>query len=709
MRQRGLAQARAGPRSAGGQPASSATKARRTSCGLPSTSALTCVCAASRAVRRASGSMRAVDGDAAIACVSCVFTSECSEVARRDAGDRSDAHGATFWALCVAVLLRQGGGGRAAAAVRRRGVLLAGRPAPGAAYSDLPGLTAWLTRLGVERRRAITHWRCVRRSCCSAALVPWLVARIAAREFGAAARLAGRHASRCCCRWPARWACWRCRTPHGAGDAAVHGCRRAAAARGRRAARRCELALGLAMGALSHYRFIAVIGVGLVALLLLPRRPARAARRARVDRDRVRRAGLGAAAGVEPATTPTPACASSWSIAIRGRSTPTACGSSRSRPCWSRRCCSPRWRWPAGAARAQPVAGVALFRAAGRAGGAGFLRARLLRRHRAGQLPLAAAGLPGAAAAAAGRCWRAGRAAGASLTWARRALGLAVTLGYYVAVSMPELRAQCGRGEVVSGQLRRLGRAGRCRARGSSRTMPPGTRMVADNFKIGAELGFALGDAGIPVLDHPLNHKHGRAPQLALWGLQTRGRERLGRRAGAAGGRRQRGAVQAAAGALPRAVRSVGPLPPPRVLNIDHGRQRFLLFALDGAPCATGAVHDAGDGLDRRAGATAQRRPPRSRSRAGRSRTASASRASRCCWTASRRARRATARRTPASAAFWQISTDPQHPAWASAARVDLGGITPGRHWLGLRLHGATAASRTGRSSRRSSGSTQVR
>ncbi len=51
--------------------------------------------------------------------------------------------------------------------------------------------------------------------------------------------------------------------------------------------------------------------------------------------------------------------------------------------------------------------------------------------------------------------------------------------------------------------------------------MPPGTRLLADNFKVGAELGFALDDPRIAVLDHPLNHAHGRAPQLRLWGLQA--------------------------------------------------------------------------------------------------------------------------------------------------------------------------------------------
>src|SRR4029078_12044653 len=57
---------------------------------------------------------------------------------------------------------------------------------------------------------------------------------------------------------------------------------------------------------------------------------------------------------------------------------------------------------------------------------------------------------------------------------------------------------------------------------------PAGTRVVADNFMLGAQLGFARDDASLEVLIHPLNHKHGRAAQLQQWGLQRRGRADLG-------------------------------------------------------------------------------------------------------------------------------------------------------------------------------------
>jgi hypothetical protein len=50
----------------------------------------------------------------------------------------------------------------------------------------------------------------------------------------------------------------------------------------------------------------------------------------------------------------------------------------------------------------------------------------------------------------------------------------------------------------------------------------PGAIPVADNFKLAAELSFAL-DRPVRSLDSPLNVKHGRAPQLAAWHLDEAG------------------------------------------------------------------------------------------------------------------------------------------------------------------------------------------
>src|SRR5690606_215479 len=77
---------------------------------------------------------------------------------------------------------------------------------------------------------------------------------------------------------------------------------------------------------------------------------------------------------------------------------------------------------------ARRTAGLALFRPAGRLAGAGLLRAGLLRRYRAGQFPLAVAGLSGPAATAArGLGAVAAMAAGPDL--AERRAGIAADAG----------------------------------------------------------------------------------------------------------------------------------------------------------------------------------------------------------------------------------------------------------------------------------------
>ncbi|MGH8077056.1 MAG: glycosyltransferase family 39 protein, partial [Lysobacter sp.] len=273
------------------------------------------------------------------------------------------------------------------------------------------------------------------------------------------------------------------------------------------------------------------------------------------------------------------------------------------------------------------------------------------------------------------------------LTWTLAALGLVSVLGYYVAVSIPAVRARTAAEKWYPANFAGWDDLADA-VRVQLRSMPAGTRVVADHFKLGAELGFALGDAEIAVLDHPLNHKHGRAPQLRLWGLQTPGHAAWGE-----------SPVLLVLGASDVAYKNllrryhdlcvmVGPLPPPRVLNVDHGRQRFLLFALEGqreGDCTTPAmawvdapVSDAGVGrvfelsgwafkdgvglakvevmLDGHVVAQADY----GRDYAG-------------------------------LQSDWKGSNDPQHPRVGFTAQVDLRnhpGVTSGRHWLGLRLHG---------------------
>jgi hypothetical protein len=42
----------------------------------------------------------------------------------------------------------------------------------------------------------------------------------------------------------------------------------------------------------------------------------------------------------------------------------------------------------------------------------------------------------------------------------------------------------------------------------------------------------------------------------------------------------------------------------------------------------------------------------------------------------------------PGVAAFWDDSSDPQHPDVGFRAKVETAGLPRGRHWLGLRIHG---------------------
>ena len=212
----------------------------------------------------------------------------------------------------------------------------------------------------------------------------------------------------------------------------------------------------------------------------------------------------------------------------------------------------------------------------------------------------------------------------------------------------------------------------------------PDTRLMADNFKSGAELGFAFGDARIEVLDHPLNHKHGRAPQLDLWGLQSDGTRNSPVLLVVGSSDVQ---YKSLLGYYHQLCGKVGPLPPPRVVNVDHGHQRFLLFALRARKVVGPCTAPAFAWIDM----------PESKAITARQITVSG-------WAfkdgvglegvdilvdgkAVAKARYGLS--SPGTAAFWKISTDPNHPHVGFSAEVDLGTVIPGRHWLGLRLHGS--------------------
>ena len=550
------------------------------------------------------------------------------------------------------------------------------------AYSDLPGLTAWLTRLGVaiggDNTLALRAPFLV-----IAALLPWLVARITAREYDAAQ---GWQAGIFAMLLPLAGTLGLLAVPDAAMAFATLLCMDAGTRllRGVTATAALELAVGLAIGALSHYRFIAVIGVGFLALLLIPQ-----GRRALGDPRVLIAIAFGAAAWA-------PLVA--WNL---GNAEAGLRFQLIDRHPWAFHV-SGIWFALIQALLVTPLLFAALALAAWRH----RRDDNLVARYFAWLGALVVLGffglgffadtervsfhwpLPGYVALLP-------LLPSLLLTWPRwlrvstvalAAMGLVGLLGYYAAVSVPSIRAQTAAAKWYPNNF--AGWTPLAKAvRQLRATMPPDTRIVADDFKVGAELGFALDDPLVAVLPHPLNRKHGRAPQLKLWGLDVKGRRDLGARP-----------VLLVVGVSEVAYKNlltqyhalcgqVGPLPPPHVVNVDHGSQRFLLFALGRAaapgPCTTPAMA----WFDR----------PEADAHVGRSFDVSG-------WAFKDgvgldRVEVRIDGQVVAQAQYglvdagprrlWLMSNDPHHPNVGFRGHVDASAFRRGRHWLGLRLHGS--------------------
>jgi len=549
------------------------------------------------------------------------------------------------------------------------------------AYSDLPGLTAWLARIGVGLG-GNSHLALRMPFLLIAASLPWLVFRITAREFDATQAW---KAASLAVLLPLAGTLGLLALPDAAMALATLICIDAGARllRNVTPGAASQLAAGFAIGALSHYRFIAVIGVGFAVLLLLP-----AGRRVLRDPRVWVAIAFGAAAW-------TPLIAWNMDNAEAGLRFQLV-----DRHPWAFHVDGVLFVLIQ-ALLVTPLLFVAMAKAVGDARRRNSQGAHFL----AGLGALVVIGffglgffadtervsfhwpLPGYLAllpllpATLARWSRALRAA----TWLMAGLGLAAMLAYYAAVSIPDLRAQAAALKWYPSNFAGWDRLA-AEVRALRATMPARTRIVADNFKIGAELGFALGDPRIEVLDHPLNRRHGRAPQLRLWGLQSTGRAGWGDTP-----------VLLVVGASDVQYRDlllryhdlcvrVGPLPPPRVLNVDHGSQRFLLFALPAASTDKTCTTPAMAWLDE----------PASDARVGRVFEVGG-------WafkdgvglervevTLDGRAIGKVRYGTPSAgtAVFWKISTDPNHPDVGFEATIDASEVGPGRHWLGLRLHG---------------------
>jgi 4-amino-4-deoxy-L-arabinose transferase-like glycosyltransferase len=562
---------------------------------------------------------------------------------------------------------------------------------PGWAYSDLPALTAWLARLGVEAGGQ--HALALRIPfLLLAACVPWLVAAIARQVAGADA---GWRAGLLALLLPLSGTLGLLALPDVPMTVAallcLHaGCRLLRRVDGVAAA---ELALGLVVGGLSHYRFAAIVGVGAIALLA-------SARGRQVLRDpRVWAAIAAGALAWAPLV--------AWNVAHAEAGLRFQLVDRHP------------WMFHADGLRfvllqallATPLLFVAMAVAAWRDRGARSGDARRYLALSGGLFVLAFFALgffadnervsfhwplqgmlallplvPGVLAA-----WR---------PWWRRAAvalaacGLLAALAGYAAIANPVARARLAATPWYPANFAGWPELADA-VRAQLATMPAGTRIVADDFKIGAELGFLLGRPDIAVLDHPLNHTHGRAPQLRLWGLQAPG-------AGATLPRPALlviGATDVKFTELPGRYRfacaAAGPLPPPRTVDIDHGAQRFQLFVLPrGAGDAGACVPPALATIALPEANVRVRMPFTVEGWAVKDVVGVA----RITITLDG-APVATARYGIANdwvAGVWRgRSHDPNLPRVAFSARVDARGVAPGRHWLGLVIEGGDGSRET--------------
>ena len=265
------------------------------------------------------------------------------------------------------------------------------------------------------------------------------------------------------------------------------------------------------------------------------------------------------------------------------------------------------------------------------------------------------------------------------LAWSGAALGGVLALAFLVAASLPAARAALAASTLYPNDFAGAQAAAEwLRAQGLGKAA-----IVTSDFEIGAQLAFALDRDDIRVLDSPLNRKHGRAAQLRLWGAQVDSPPTTPAwflLDDAATPLRLRLEAYHAPCAI------FGALPPPRVLSVDHGRKRYLLFRFDPAHARAGCVTPALAYID--APAPAARVPARFdisgwafKDGAGIARV-----------DVLLDGRVIGAARygepMPGVAGYWRISTDPQQPRVGFRARVDASGFAAGRHWLGLRLHG---------------------
>ena len=459
------------------------------------------------------------------------------------------------------------------------------------AYSDLPGLTAWLVALGTEwGGQQVLAMRAP--FLLMGAALPWLVVRIARRWGGVQA---GWQAGMLALLMPLSGLAGILALPDVPMLLAALLCLDAFAAMLHRwgAAAALQLALGLALGAFSHYRFALVVLAGGIGLLCAAR-----------GRALLREPGLwlalafGAAAWL-------PLLA--WNLGNDGAG---LAFQFVDRHPWQFRI-EGAW-WPlVQALVVTPALFVLLLATLWRAW---RQRSSTSQGHWPMTLGLGATSVLGFFAMAfvsdtervsfhwplAG--WLALACAAPAVLaawprWARVAVhvvsaaGLLLAIAYLLAVADPAGRRWLAAGPGYADNFSGWDVAA-TQAQRELAAMPEGTALVADNFMLAAQLAFALNRGDVAVLPHPLNEKHGRAVQLADWGLLSPGRAWWGDSPVLLVVEDTSRPMKLRLDGYRDLCRRTGGLPPPRVVDVDHGRKRFLLFRLPsrGSACSTPAL-----------------------------------------------------------------------------------------------------------------------
>lgn len=550
---------------------------------------------------------------------------------------------------------------------------------PALAYSDVPGMTAWLARLGDMAGMPGT-WGLRWPFLVIGALVPWLVVGITARWFG------WRHAWQVgilAVTMPLSGSLGLLAVPDVPLALAALLCLHAGALLLERvtAGRVALLALGLALGAMCHYRFIAVMGMGLAALLFLPR-----GRALLLDARVWMAVSLGVVA---------------WLPLLAWNAEQIDSGlryQLLERQQWELHWEGLRFLLIQCFA-VSPLLMVLMVMAVRQAlrGSSGSIQQRYFAL--VGCLSIGvvfALGfvtdvdrvslhwpLPGLMALLVlvpGVLDRWPRWA-VCLAWGAQILALMLLLVYLALSTSPERRAAAAHTSLYPRTFTDWYRLARP-VRSAMQTLPQDTVLVADNYKVGAGLGFVMDRADIAVLPHPLNDKHVRTVQLSRWsllGVPAEDRHRL---------------LVVMPGAvrlrdLPERYRQLchwfGPLPAPTTVQLDHGKQRLLLFALPpgrrGGPCVTPAMAWV-DGPVRGQVVGSQLDVTGWAFKDGVGLSGVTLLINGQPQGVADYGHRMDVR------SYWPGSDDPNHPDVGFSGRIDVSTLPSGVHWLGLRLHG---------------------